>query len=115
MCEIDWNLAVPLLSGAVAGYDEDMARSKTFSLISLATSHLMTDEVEQGVLVGRQAIDRCQNLRSVRASERLRSLRNEAARRRSHPGAVELVERISTFQRARTGNPHWFSTQRLSP
>jgi tetratricopeptide (TPR) repeat protein len=103
------NLAVPLLSEAVAGYGEDMARSKAFSLISLATGHLVADDVEQGVVVGHQAVDLCQRLTSSRTSERLRSLRNEAVRRRSHPGAFELAKRIGTFQRARTGKPHWLS------
>jgi hypothetical protein len=103
------SLAVPLLSGAVTGYGEDMARSKAFSLISLATSHLITDEVEQGVVVGHQAIDLCRNLTSVRTVERLRSLRDEAARRRSHPAAHQLVHRISTFQRTRTGTSRWLS------
>lgn len=97
--------AVPMLSEAVAGYGPDMNRSKAFSLISLATSHLVVDEVEQGVVVGHHAVDLCQELTSVRTLDRLRSLRDQALRRRTRPGVDRLVDRIGRFQRAHNGHP----------
>ncbi len=93
-------LAVPALSVAVEGYSPGMARSRTLSLISLATCHLLDDQVDPAVALGEQAVDRCEELTSTRTTERLRPLRNEAARRRTNPDARALVERIRAFRPA---------------
>jgi hypothetical protein len=92
------DLAVPRLTAAVEGFGPDMARSRAFSLMSLATCHLIGDRVELAVAVGHEALNLCSRLVSARTVERLRPLRNEAERRRSHPAARELAERIRTFR-----------------
>ncbi|XVS60930.1 tetratricopeptide repeat protein [Actinosynnema sp. CA-299493] len=91
-------LAVPKLTAAAEGFGPDMARSRAFSLMSLATCHLLEDRVDLAAVVGHQALDLCSRLVSTRTVERLRPLRNEAERRRSHPTARDLAERIRTFR-----------------
>ncbi|MBB5955904.1 hypothetical protein FHS29_002485 [Saccharothrix tamanrassetensis] len=98
-------LAVPALEEAVDGFGPDMARSRAFSLISLATCYLLDDQVDAGVALGEQVVTLCGQLVSTRTADRLRPLRNEAARRKAHPGARALVERIRAFQPARDGPP----------
>jgi hypothetical protein len=90
-------LAVPRLTAAAEGFGPGMARSRAFSLMSLATCHLLEDRVDLAAEVGHEALDLCARLVSARTVERLRPLRNEAERRRSHPAARELAERIGTF------------------
>lgn len=77
-----------------------MARSRAFSLISFAICHLLDDQVDAAVELGNEAVDRCEVPTSTRAVERLRPLRDEAARRRGHPGALALPERIRAFRPA---------------
>ncbi|MEU4445166.1 hypothetical protein AB0K14_23700 [Actinosynnema sp. NPDC050801] len=91
-------LAVLLLTAAVDGYGDDMTRSRAFSLISLAACHLIDDRVDAGVEAGECAVELCERLGSHRTVERLRQLRNEVERRRSHRGARELADRIRAFR-----------------
>ncbi|MEU4742649.1 tetratricopeptide repeat protein [Actinosynnema sp. NPDC023658] len=91
-------LGVLLLTSAVQGYGADMARRRAFSLISLAVCHLVDDQVHEGLEAGARAVDLCEQLASHRTAERLRPLRNEAQRRRSHRGARELADRIRAFR-----------------
>ncbi|MEU4445671.1 tetratricopeptide repeat protein [Actinosynnema sp. NPDC050801] len=91
-------LAVLLLTAALNGHGTDMARSRAFSLISLAACHLLEDRVDAGVEIGSHAVDVCEQLASHRTVERLRPLRNEAQRRQSHHGARNLADRIRAFR-----------------
>ncbi|GAA3463643.1 tetratricopeptide repeat protein [Saccharothrix longispora] len=97
------SLAVPLLTSAAEGYGVDRTRGRAFSLISLAVCHLLDDRVDTAVQEGGQAVDLCERLVSHRTVERLRPLRNEAERRRSHRGARELAERIRAFRPPASG------------
>lgn len=92
--------AAAVLSTAIDGYGPGMARSRAFSLISFAVCHLLDDQVDAAVELGNEAVDRCEVLTSTRTVERLRPLCDEAARRRSHPGARALVRRIHAFRPA---------------
>ncbi|MGM1062246.1 tetratricopeptide repeat protein [Saccharothrix sp. Mg75] len=96
-------LAVPLLAAAVAGYGGDRARGRAFGLISLAVCHLLDDRVDDAVEAGGRAVDLCERLVSARTAERLRPLRNEAERRRSHRGARALADRIRAFRQPTSG------------
>ncbi|MEO6082421.1 MAG: hypothetical protein ABIQ18_04875, partial [Umezawaea sp.] len=96
-------LAVPALSAAIDGFNQDMTRSKAFCLIALATCHLVLDELDDAVAVGKHAIELCQGLASARTTARLRSLRNEATRRSSDRRARELVKRIDAFEQTGPG------------
>ncbi|EWC60474.1 putative regulatory protein [Actinokineospora spheciospongiae] len=90
--------AVPALVAALDGYGPDMARSRAFTLISLATCLLIDEQVERAVAVGEQVLDLCRGLASVRTAARLRPLRDEAARRRGDADARALARRISAFR-----------------
>ena len=56
------------------------------------------DRVDAGVEAGECAVELCERLGSHRTVERLRQLRNEVERRRSHRGARELADRIRAFR-----------------
>jgi hypothetical protein len=56
--------AIPALSHAAVGYPEDMARSKTFTLISLATCHLLDGDVDLAITIGSQAVELATTLAS---------------------------------------------------
>ncbi|MEJ2854240.1 MULTISPECIES: tetratricopeptide repeat protein [unclassified Saccharothrix] len=92
--------AAAVLSTALDGYGSGMERSRVFSLISFATCHLLDDQVDAAVDLGNEAVDRSEALTSTRTVQRLRPLRDEAARRRRHPGARALVKRIHAFRPA---------------
>ncbi|MFC0105770.1 hypothetical protein [Kibdelosporangium aridum] len=48
-------MAIPLLIEATGTYGDDMARSRTLSLILLAMSHLVDGDVDHGVDAGFRA------------------------------------------------------------
>ncbi|MEV4315491.1 transcriptional regulator [Actinocrispum sp. NPDC049592] len=89
--------AIPALTAAANGYGPKMARSKTFSLIALATSHLIENDTDHAAVVGAQAIDMAMTVRSSRTRDRLLPLRSTADHRRGSAGARELSERIAGF------------------
>jgi hypothetical protein len=94
--------AVPLLTGAVDGFGEDMARSRAFGLISLAVCHLVDGQVDSGTRLGEDAVDLCRSLLSTRTTRRLRPLRDAAQRHPAHGDAQALSERIRRFSPAGT-------------
>ncbi|MBP2325782.1 tetratricopeptide (TPR) repeat protein [Kibdelosporangium banguiense] len=83
--------AVPALERAVSGYGDGMLRSRAFCLISLAVNHLLLQDVDHAVDVGRGAIRLGRTVRSARLRDRLRPLENEARR---WSGADDLTEEI---------------------
>jgi tetratricopeptide (TPR) repeat protein len=91
--------AIPLLSAALAAYPDGMARSRTFSLISLATCHLLAGDADQADTVLTSALDISATLRSTRPRDRMRSLTVAAQRRSDNPSARRMVERITAFRR----------------
>ncbi|WP_093603498.1 hypothetical protein [Lentzea waywayandensis] len=92
--------AVVLLTTAIDGYDEGMARSRTFGEISLATSHLIEGDVEAGVDVGLRALASSGSVGSARVRDRFRPLASHARRFRDHGGARELAGRIDAVSAA---------------
>lgn len=90
-------IAIPMLTEAVDDYGDDMARSRTFSLILLAMSHLVDGNVDHGVDVGFRALAAAENLTSVRVRDRMRPLKADAERHDTHSGARELAARIAAF------------------
>jgi transcriptional regulator with XRE-family HTH domain len=89
--------AIPALTRAIDSYGDDMARSRTFNLTSLATNHLLEGDVDHGARIGRQAVDLAEGLKSSRARDRMRPLKEEADKRRNNPDARDLAERIAKF------------------
>lgn len=90
--------AVPLLTRAVDGFGPDRARSRTFSLISLAVCHLLDGRVDSGTRLGEHAVDLCQALASTRTTEWLRPLQDAARCRPAHRGARALAVRVHRFR-----------------
>jgi hypothetical protein len=89
--------AIPALTDAADGYGQAMARSRSFSLIALATSHLIEDDADRAAVVGAEAIDIALTVRSSRTRDRLLSLKSATDQRRDSAGARELSERITAF------------------
>lgn len=92
--------AIPALSHAAVGYPEDMARSKTFTLISLATCHLLDGDVDLAITIGSQAVELATTLASARPAERMRPLQHQADKHRGNADVGELSHLITTFAAA---------------
>ena len=95
--------AIPALSTAINGYDQDMTRSRSFTLISLATNHLLEDDIDHAATVGAQAVAVAESVKTVRTKDRVRPLKREADKRRDNADARALSERIATFTATRPG------------
>ncbi|MFC3891242.1 tol-pal system YbgF family protein [Lentzea rhizosphaerae] len=86
--------AVPLLTTAIDDYSDDMARSRTFSLILLSTSHLISGDTDAGVNTGMRALMSAGAVGSARVRDRLRPLASHARKHRTHAGARDLAKQI---------------------
>ena len=95
--------AIPALTTALVGYGPDMARSHSFNLSALATNHLLDGDIDQATVVGTQAIEASEGLKSARTKDRMRPLKHQANQRAAHPEARELSERITAFFNTRIG------------
>ncbi|MFC6080554.1 helix-turn-helix domain-containing protein [Sphaerisporangium aureirubrum] len=90
--------AADLLLRSVAGRDHDMARSKVFELIALATVRLRLGDVEAGLRDGHEAVTLTARVRSVRALDRLSPLDSAAAALPGRTDARELRRRIADLR-----------------
>jgi tetratricopeptide (TPR) repeat protein len=90
--------AIPALSDALAAYPNEMARSTTFCLISLATCHVLAGDADEANNVVSSVLEASRTLRSVRPRDRMRPLRAEADRRRGNAVLRHMAERIGAFQ-----------------
>jgi hypothetical protein len=89
--------AIPPLTEAVDGYGDDMARSRTFSLIMLSINHLIDRDLDRGVAVGFRALSSAEQLASARVRDRIRPLGKHAENHRAHSGARELAARVAAY------------------
>jgi len=90
--------AIERFSFSTAVRSQPFARSRTFDLIALAWLLIDSGEVDHGLRVGHEALDSATTIRSQRVIDRLAPLRASLARRRSHPDARDLANRIATFR-----------------
>lgn len=95
--------AIPALSTAITRYAPDMARSRSFSLIMLATSHLIDGDVDHAGQVGAEAVALCESVKSTRTKDRLRPLTREAGKHGDNADVRALSERIAAFTATRPG------------
>jgi hypothetical protein len=95
--------AIPALSTAINGYGQNMARSRSFDLISLATNHLLEHDIDHAATVGAEAVAVSESLKTARTKDRLRPLKREADKRRNHADARALSEQIATFTATKAG------------
>ncbi|MEO3807503.1 helix-turn-helix transcriptional regulator [Sphaerisporangium sp. B11E5] len=90
--------AAELLLRSVAGRDQDMARSKVFELIALATVRLRLGDIEGGLRDGHEAVTLTARVRSARALDRLSPLDKAAAALGTRTDARELRRRIADLR-----------------
>lgn len=89
--------AIPALTEAINGYGPDMARSRSFCLIMLATIHMLDGDVEQGAITGTEAVSAAGPLKSVRVKDRIRPLKQQTDRHRDNAQARALSDVITAF------------------
>lgn len=91
-------LAVTALVKGTADYQAGFARSTAFGLSMLATAHIRSGDLHEGIRVGEHALRQAQEIRSYRVSQRIEPLQIEAGRYRNNAEARELSERIARFR-----------------
>jgi hypothetical protein len=82
------------LTDAIAGYGSEMTRSRSLTVIWLATVHALDGDLDVAATVGAEAIELAAALRSPRTRARLRSLSAAARRFPGDADAREIVDRI---------------------
>ncbi|RJQ66653.1 tetratricopeptide repeat protein [Pseudonocardiaceae bacterium YIM PH 21723] len=85
--------AVPALTGALADYGSDMARSRAFCLITLSICHLLDGDSDEAAVAGEAAIEIGEEVKSTRIDDRMRPLQAQLLRGDAHG----LGERIASF------------------
>jgi hypothetical protein len=91
--------AIERFSFSTALRELPYARSRAFELTALAGLLIDNGEMDHGLRVGHEALDVAAEIRSQRIIDRLEPLRASLARRRSHPDARDLADRIGTLRR----------------
>lgn len=77
----------------------EMSRSRAFDLAALATAHVRQGDTDHGAMIGGQALDIIEGLKSVRLVEYLRPLAAEVGERRGNPELHELADRLDRLER----------------
>ncbi|KDN23530.1 hypothetical protein [Amycolatopsis rifamycinica] len=85
---------IPALVDAIAGYGPEMARSRSLTVIWLATVHALAGDLDVAAEAGREAIELAGTLHSPRTRQRLRTLSAAARRHRRDPRAGEIIEMV---------------------
>ncbi|MGW5720670.1 tetratricopeptide repeat protein [Amycolatopsis sp. NPDC003865] len=87
---------IPALTEAIAGYRDGggMTRSRSLTLIWLATVHALDGDLDVATAVGEEAIELAGALRSPRTRQRLHSLSAAARRFSGNADAQEIVDRV---------------------
>lgn len=85
---------IPALTEAIAGYSRGMTRSRSLTLIWLATVHALDGDLDVATAVGGEAVELAGALRSPRTRQRLHSLSAAARRFTGNADAREIVDRI---------------------
>jgi hypothetical protein len=83
--------AITALTRATRGYQDEMARSRTFSLIALALNHLRQGDRDEATAVAATTVELSADLTSARIRRKLTPLRAEAVRCRAHD-LTELID-----------------------
>ncbi|MGW3963131.1 tetratricopeptide repeat protein [Amycolatopsis sp. NPDC005003] len=85
---------IPALTEAIEGYQRGMTRSRSLTLIWLATVHALDGDLDIAVTVGEEAVELAGSLRSPRVRQRLHPLSTAVRRFSGNADARELVDRI---------------------
>jgi transcriptional regulator with XRE-family HTH domain len=79
-------------------YGSDMQRTHVFGLSLQATNHIRAGDLQQGIKVGRQALQTGEKVKSARVADRLKPLELEAGKHRANSDARDLSEQIRRFR-----------------
>lgn len=79
-------------------YGADMQRSHVFGLTFQATNHIRSGDLQEGLRIGRQALQIGEKVKSARVADRLRPLEVEAGKHRMSADARDLSEEIRRFR-----------------
>jgi tetratricopeptide (TPR) repeat protein len=94
-------IAIPALVSAIESFGDDWARSRALCLIELATAHLLDGNVNEGLTIGTEAVQAATHIESVRTAQRMRPLKHQADRHRTHTDARHLSDLIASFTGSR--------------
>ncbi|GAA3364290.1 MULTISPECIES: helix-turn-helix transcriptional regulator [Saccharopolyspora] len=81
-------------------YGADMQRTHVFGLSLQATNHIRAGDLQEGIKVGRSALQIGEKVKSARVADRLKPLELEAGRHRMNSDARDLSEEIRRFREA---------------
>lgn len=90
---------VAALTEAIEGYGPEMVRSRSLTVIWLATVHALDGDLDVAAELGREVVEVAAALRSPRTRQRLRSLSAAARRFPADARAGEIVDRIDELDR----------------
>ncbi|MBK0865347.1 MAG: helix-turn-helix transcriptional regulator [Saccharopolyspora sp.] len=79
-------------------YGADMQRTHVFGLSLQATNHIRAGDLQQGIKVGRQALQIGERVKSARVADRIKPLQVEAGKHRMNSDARDLSEEIRRFR-----------------
>jgi transcriptional regulator with XRE-family HTH domain len=79
-------------------YGADMQRTHVFGLSLQATNHIRAGDLQQGIKVGRNALQIGEKVKSARVADRLKPLELEAGKHRMNSDARDLSEEIRRFR-----------------
>lgn len=88
---------IPALTQAIAGYGNGMTRSRSLTLIWLATVHALDGDLDVASAVGEEAIALAAALRSPRTRQRLNSLSAAARRYSGNADARDIADRVDAL------------------
>lgn len=84
------------LSTAVAGREEEFARTRTLDQIKLASLVMVMGDPSEAAVLGGQALDAANTIRSRRVADLMRDLRRFGGPHEGLTGVAELTQRISS-------------------
>ncbi|MET8852151.1 hypothetical protein [Amycolatopsis sp. NPDC004625] len=93
---------IPALTAAIEGYPRGMMRSRSLTLIWLATVHALDGDLDVAATVAEEAVELAGALRSPRVRQRLHPLSAAAGRFSGSADAQEIVDRIDDLRHSPT-------------
>jgi transcriptional regulator with XRE-family HTH domain/tetratricopeptide (TPR) repeat protein len=81
-------------------YGADMQRTHVFGLSLQATNHFRAGDLQEGIKVGRQALQFGDRVKSARVADRLKPLEIEAGKHRMNSDVRDLFEDVRRFRQA---------------
>ena len=88
-------MAVRWVVEALPAYGAQNVRSTVLSEVSLCSALFLADEPEEGLAVGRRAIERAKGLRSPRIYDRIRNLRRDLVGHRELPAVAAFAHELT--------------------